>query len=365
MKSLFLSIFISLILPCFAQAKSEAEELFEKWGEPFIEESLNIIHQNMVIAVFISDYYRACLTNDDGYFDKEKVIYPDHPSIEEQRKSLIYSKELCNVHLSHLRDDIERRYPLMRAYMAIAMNNSPGYVSVQSFYAQNDPPEFSEDERRLAEQIFNRNMSVNRMLSESDRLTSDIFRGDSQVVCAISKYLEEVEESKIRECFHTRYLELFFGNEKKRNQGLPFLAFVTSENPSDDELVEGIDRIRRNGFELLKDFERKYAATMDKEGNSSFGERAFSYNIAVVLDTFGFWLPRVRTDFDGYLKLEEAGATKDEVNKLLGYLSHIVENHEGTTFRNDCDKAIKVAFYRPDSGRSSYTPFPLNTCLGQ
>ena len=175
MKSLFLSIVMALLLPQFGQAKFAEEELFEKWGKPFIEESLGMIHKNLALAVLNSNYYEACLTDNDSWFDKEKVIYPNNPYFEKKRKGngifSLYIKEFCGGKvglLPSIRNAIKEKYPLMRAYMIIAMGDSPGYVGFQDFYGLADLPDFSEDEKRLAEQIFNKNVSASKTLLEQE-----------------------------------------------------------------------------------------------------------------------------------------------------------------------------------------------------
>ena len=365
MKSLFLSIFISLLLPCFAQAEilkkkpSEVEKLFAERGELFLDESFSIIHTNLALAVFVSDDYNACLTNDDRWFDKETVIYPNNPYLEKKRKGPLSGKTFCTIHLRSIRKDIKERYPLMRAYMAIAMHDSPEYVSVQDFYGLVSIPDPSPDEIALGEQIFNKNVFASKVLTETGQLPVNL-KNDPQVVCAISG----VKESEIRQCFHEKYLELFFGDIKKwnsvkfRERGLPLLAFVTSENPSDDELIEGISKIRRNGLELLNDFQRRHGVTMDENGVSSYidDDDTSIDGLTVLADFFGLWLPRLRTDLDGYQGLREAGVTDNEINKLLSSMNRLAQTIEGTTYKSDYDKIMKIGFYRPDVNRPTYVP---------
>ncbi len=365
MKSLF--IVMALLLPQLSQANFAEEDLFKKWGKPFIEESLGIIHLNLALAVFMSDYYEACLkdekqTDNDSWFDREKVIYPNNPFLEEKRRSRssLFSKRFCNDQLFLTREDIKEKYPLMRAYMIIAMNNSPGYVSFQSFYGLAEIPDFSEDEKRLAKQIFDKNVSARKSLLEnSDKLPPEL-QGDPQVVCAFST---KVNESEIRSCFHRRYLELIVGNKETRSLGIPIplLAFVTSENPSNDELIEGIRKIRQNGSELLDDFKKEYGATMDEKGNTIFGKSFDNLSNSDMEGYFLVWWHRLRTEFDGYQKLKEAGATDDEIQRLLSSIvDYLSQDAEETVCIEDyyefVDEIIKYILYRPDGARPSYIP---------
>ena len=365
MKLLFLPIVMALLLPQFGQAKFAEEELFKKWGKPFIEESLGMIHTDLASAVFYSNYYEACLTDKDSWFDKEKVIYPNNPYFEQKRRGSgfinFFSKEFCTLHLSKIRNDIKEKYSLMRAYMIIAMGDSPGYVSLQEFYGLTNLPDFSEDEKRLAEQIFNKNVSANKALLETGELPENL-QNDSQLVCA---YLTEVNESQIRGCFHRRYLKLIVGNEETKSPGLPLLAFVTSENPSNDELIEGIRKIRRNSSELLDEFKRKYGATMDEKGHTTFKNPLDDLSNSALLDEFLISLPRLRrTGYNGYPKLAEAGATYGEIQRLLSSVEdYLSEEEESSVCMEDyyelVDKTIKYALYRPDGSRSFYVPFEV------
>ena len=56
------------------QQESEEEEymknLWREYGPDFIEESLNVLHGDLEEAIFMSDYYLACLENNDTWFSE-------------------------------------------------------------------------------------------------------------------------------------------------------------------------------------------------------------------------------------------------------------------------------------------------------
>ncbi len=107
---------------------------------------------------------------------------------------------------------------------------------------------------------------------------------------------------------------------------------------------------------LLAVFFLIYKVTLDEEGNTIFGDSFDHVSTLTIFDDFGLWLPRLRTNLNFYPKLKKAGATNSEISELLSAMDTLVQNTEGTTYRQDFSKIKKVAFYRHDSYRATFIP---------
>ncbi len=261
------------------------------------------------------------------------------------------------------------------------------------------PPPFTREEVMLAEQLFDKNKRAMDILQETGRLPEEL-RKDPEVVCAdpeLSIWREfllmgkqflgmgksymagdhrpkrrcETEEEpdtepildfsdssneptigELRDCFRDKYKELLIGSQKEGKHGLGILGYITSADPTDEELAEGVKKIRKNAVKLLRNFRRRHFVK-DKTGRYSLKEefivksvrrkRNFSFHANV--DLFQFLSGRLKNDYDGYPQTEGAGkeedirdflignphinikpgATRDEIKELLGLGSILYE----------------------------------------
>lgn len=349
-------------------SEKKQQELVSKWETAFIRESLHIIHTNLRLAVFISDYYIACLRKDKQWF--------------KQNSDFLYSEMFCKTHISSWRKQIKEKYSLMRTYLIIvhfrglgkarfSKNQFPTHPTrppktgltdterkslkiseelkqnrARFTYEQNKHlpqhiisglvklPPVSIKEVILAEQIFDKNKFARKILSETGQLPEN-FKNDPQVVCANPSPTLIVNE--FLNCFSEKYKELLVGNKNTRTPGLPILGFITSKNPSDEQLAEAISKIRENSLELLDEFKQEYFTRnsegeyrlKEKEccwapkflsylfpGNDSFLQEK-DFSIDENIDIFQFLSNRLETDSDGYKKLKKAGVANDEVMELI------------------------------------------------
>ena len=328
------------------------ENLIEKLGVDFIRESLHLVHNNLKLAVFIADYYIACLKEDTVWF-RENV-------------SFVYSREMCEQNINHWRDQIREKYPLMRAYLIIL--NYRGFLSyrfsknkfqpetdwsdltsehhltdskleelkmIEDFewesqqrqaslnYAQTNHmiqhgfpglaklPPVSVDEVIFAEQLFDKNNFAEKVLSEGRELPEDI-KKDEQVVCASPSPTLIVNE--LSNCFDEKYKELLLGNKDEKVPGLPILGFVTSAEPGDHELASAIAKIRENSLELLNDLREEYFVS-DSTGGFFLKDRDFSFNKN--LEIFKYFSNRLKNDYDGYAGLIGQGHSNDQIMELV------------------------------------------------
>lgn len=428
------------------KTEKENEELIEKWGTPFIRESVHKVHVNLKWAVFISDFYIACLEKNEQWFDQqvEKTFY-NNPWFEENRRFLFFSQVYCGTHINSWRENVKKKYPLMKAYLIMTQFRgfSPhNFFSENQFTNPHSPKvELTDDEKEymkqkrarlnyeqnkhfaqhtfpglvklpsasveeviFAEQIFYKNRFAIKSLSETGQLPEDL-KKDPHVVCANPSPTLIVNE--LMNCFLEKYKELLIGNQEQRTPGLPILGYITSAEPSDEELVEGIRQIRENAVELLKDFREEYfVLDEDEEAHRYFlkekqikgrisREKDFSFHAN--MDLFQFLSGRLKTDYDGYKKLIKAGSTEGEINQLLELGKKLHQEKietrmwfeiggmviwgvgcmallKGLLARGLCElpiglganlyffvvdtqtyhKGLKYAFYRPDDSRPSY-----------
>ena len=429
-------------------SEKQQQELTSKWETAFIRESLHIIHTNLRLAVFISDYYIACLRKDKQWF--------------KQNTSFIYSETFCKTHISSWREQIEEKYPLMRAYLIIfhfrglgsarfSKNQFPTHPTrppktgltdaerkslkiseeikqnrARFAYEQNKHlpkhtlpglvklPPVSVEEVILAEQILDKNKFARKFFLETGQLPEKL-KEDPQVVCANPS--PTLIANEFLNCFLEKYKELLVGNKDKRIPGLPILGFITSPNPSDEQLAEAIGKIRENSLELLDEFQQEYFTRSsdgeyklkEKEccwapkflsslfpGNDSF-LREKDFSIDGNVDIFQFLSGRLKTDSDGYKELKKAGLANDETMELIDigrmkYEAKMTRKmwieiglmvtwgvgcpiiFKSPLARGICElpvglvaniyffiidthlyeKAVKVALYRPDDSRPSY-----------
>ena len=129
-----------------------------------------------------------------------------------------------------------------------------------------DLPPISVEDLISAEQLLDKNEFFKRTLLETGRIpegfiddNGDDSIDDNEVVCANHRR-DEVSERRGPDisCYKDKYKELLFGNREKNIEGLPILGFVTSANPTDEELLQAIGKIRKNSAKLLDDFREDY-----------------------------------------------------------------------------------------------------------
>lgn len=355
------------------KTKKENGELIERWGTPFIRESIHKVHVNLKWAVFIADYYIACLEKNEEWFEKQvgKSFY-NEPWFEENRGSFLYSEMLCSTHINSWREEIKKKYPLMRAYLTITQFR---HFNLRNFFSESQPtdsaflkagltdgqkesmealekvkkqikrkralvndeqshfaqhifpglvrlPLTSIEEVIFAEEIFSKNRFAIKTLSETGKLPEEL-KNDPHVVCVNPSPTLIVDE--LNNCFLEKYKEFLLGNQERSMPGLPILGYVTSTEPDDEELVKGIRQIRKNAVELLGDFRREHFVLNTETHRYSLKKRELEdrileekdFSFDANLDLFQFLSGRLETDSDGYKQLIEAGATEKEINQLL------------------------------------------------
>ncbi len=436
------------------QSVKATSELIGKWGEDFIRESLHKVHVNLRLAVFMSDYYIACLEKNEEWFQKiaEKVYYDD-PWFEKTRNSTLHSQMFCGVQINSWRSEIAEKYPLMRVYLAAATyslleanytrlaQKDFDYIHEESLSIREQVrrklaeshyedqkhflnhkfsglaklPPLTRNELILAEQLFDKNKWAKDTLRETGNLPEEL-RKDPEVVCARPKPTLIFDE--FRECFLEKYSELLIGSQEEKKPGLGILGYITTPEPTDEELAEGVKKIRKNAVTLLENFREEHFIRDRKTGRYSLREEyrnqyenQYGQTIDVVtiqkdfsfasnVDLFQFLAGRLETDNDGYKQLNEAGATEEDVETLLELGKTIYQEDitsrmwieigamvgwaivvcgfftrgRGLTLKGACElpvglfanahffivdtrnyrKALRYAFYRPDGSRPAY-----------
>ena len=323
------------------QQKNDEEEymksLWREYGPDFIEESLKTLHGDLELALFTSDYYLACLENDDTWFYENS-----------EKLDFFTSKERCEEELNRVREKIKEKYPLMIRYLTIynyrgigmqnrcsenlfangaTDNRTPSIICDESkglhdefqnvseddnldeimnknlkrhqamvHFQQNkglirhlipglvDLPPISVEDLISAEQLVDKNEFFKKTLLETGLIpegfvddgsteeVADEFIAKNEVVCA-NPNRDEVSEriGPDISCYKDKYRELILGNREKMIEGLPILGFVTSANPTDEELIQAIGKIRGNSAKLLDDFREDYF-TLNSENEYDLSE---------------------------------------------------------------------------------------------
>ena len=286
-----------------------------------------------------------------------------------------------------MRDDIRERYSLMRLYLIAAsypmLESDYTRISEEKInpfheeklsirgqikrdwandhYKQNKhflyhrfprlvtPPPISRRELILASRIFDKNRQAMEIVNETGRLPKEI-RKDPEVVCARPSPTLIVDE--FRNCFMEKYKELLVGNQEERKPGLGILGYITSPEPTDEELVKGIREIRKNAVTLLENFQRRHffrdetgryllkeveeitSVALDPMGESFIESRSYARSVPLPgtvrpvviekdfsfhanVDLFQFLAGRLETDSEGYGEMLEAGASQEDIDTLL------------------------------------------------
>lgn len=370
------------------KTEERRKKFAEKWGTDLIQQSLPILHRNLVRAIFVSDYYLACLREDQEWFE-ENVTFPlqlkannsEEEYISRNRNGdlLAYSPELflkvhCEWHLFRIRNQVHK-YPLMRTYLTISQYRGIGergqrlshiphpsdeqhpsnfqdlidsdkpyamrdYLEEQtrqklalSHYHQNKHfvqhtlpklvkmPLISIEEVMAAEQMLDRNRRAQEILSEKGEIPEDLKK---DLICPTPSDPRKVDIS----CYENKYYELLFGSLENNMESSPILGFITSENPTDRELEEGIRRMRESTAIALNWFRYEYfihetndchlpitewnpETTSDcltevnsySLGGYSLRDRDFQFDNNLMI--FKFFSGRLKNEFYGYKHLKE------------------------------------------------------------
>ena len=367
------------------QLVKATNELIGKWGEDFIRESLHKVHLNLRLAVFLSDYYIACLEKNEEWFQKiAEDVYYDDPWFEKKRNSIFHSQIFCGVQIDSWKSGIAEKYSLMRIYLAAATypmleanytrlaQKDFDYIpeeqlsireQVRRRYANSHYedqkhffnhkhsglaklPPLTRSELILAEQLFDKNKWAKDTLRETGSLPEEL-RKDPEVVCARPKPTLIFDE--FRECFLEKYNELLIGSQEEEKPGLGILGYITTPEPTDEELAEGVKKMRENAVTLLENFREEHFIRDRKTGRYSLREEygnqyenqygqtidVFTtqkdFSFASNVDLFQFLAGRLEADhYDGYKQLNEAGATEEDVETLL-YLGKTIYQEDITS----------------------------------
>ena len=387
---------------------SDDGSLLKRYGqENFVKDGLHTIHNSLRAAIFIPDYYIACLTDDETWFEQNT------------RNPLLYSKTFCTSDLKILKESIKQRYPTMRTWMTTALYPDIGNESFRlsknqylqqpgrpahrrsserarskwahSHYQQNKYriqhtlpnlaklPLVTMEEVKRAEQIFDKNQFAKRQLKENGEIPKELI-GDDEVVCTEGSLLV-VNFG----CYEDQYKQLLFGNKEKEIPGLPILGFVSSDDPGDEELVAALEAIRENTREILENFQDQYFVT-DPQIEEKYTLRNRNLFLKDNLDIFefsGFLIPMVNSS-ESYATIMEEGIAawkKRERTQAWIQMGGIVAWSIGcySLLRSPLAKslceipvglgvnayffiidnkryqeALNIAFYRPDTDRPSY-----------
>ena len=297
--------------------RKRRRELSKKWGHIFIHQSIHIIHENLLNGIFLSDFYMACLREDQEWFEKHITIPiqlreqenqerdqdEDRPYRDQNRDNLLYSpiafiQEYCDWRLSSMRAKIKDRYSLMRAYLVIlnyrgigqykqALPSSPQlhpftreslereekrrkalfhhryyqHLTQHTLPGLVKLPPATIEEVLAAEQILDNSLAARKEWLETGSLPED---SENKAVCATSsKDLHKINLV----CYEEKYIELLIGSAEDKRWSLPVLGFITSEDPTNEELIEAINHIRKNTIRLLGQFRHEYFTTAHEECN--------------------------------------------------------------------------------------------------
>ena len=64
--------------------------------------------------------------------------------------------------------------------------------------------------------------------------------------------------SSTKECYENKYKEILFGNSEKGINGFPILAYLESNEPSDEEIIAALRRLKTNAINRQNDLEKDY-----------------------------------------------------------------------------------------------------------
>ena len=221
---------VTFLLVSSVSATSESEE-------DFVRAAIDKIHSSLRLAVFMSDYQLACLTDDRQWFAQNTT------------RPVLYRRETCLHRIDSLKEEIKRKYPIMISMLTIYHYRDISWIADSLEKGQEEDVRFSHvQQRRMVRHLFPGLVKLPpvsmHQLKEATKLLQQ------KIFC----------QGVDLRCYEREYKALLVGREN-HIPGLPILGFVTSATPERDELIRGIREIRKNTLELLEDFRQKYFMT--------------------------------------------------------------------------------------------------------
>jgi|GEM_PF-6223227 len=268
-----------------------------------MKEFIAKIHVDLRTSLLSGDYLTACIKKDDEWFKKS-------------RKDLkllkgLSKKSLCPNNLLHLRKKIKESFPVMRMLLA-AMNlrslsldstsiraswqdqmldgtlaeddfrNVPFYRSfVQERHLTKPPfpglvsgPDFTLSEALTAQDFILRSRKAKEKYISTGIRPVD---HDNQTLCyekqkIFFSLVPTSDSSTSLACIKERYFRVLLGSGDGQSVGLPILGFIENGEPTDEELIIAIAKIKENTLGLLKSFRKDYMQEVLQPDSSHEGQ---------------------------------------------------------------------------------------------
>ena len=219
---------IGLLALSFGSVQGASDE------ERFVRAAIAKIHSSLRLAVFMSDYHLACLTDDEQWFAQNTV------------RPFLYRQKSCSFRMDALKEEIRQKYPLMISLLII--------YHYRDIFRMPKRMENGLEKEIRASHAQQRDMVRHLFpgLVELPPATMDQLKAATEVL-----QQEQFCQGVDLECYEKEYKALLVGKEESV-PGLPILGFVTSARPEKGELIRAIRKIRENTRDLLEEFRHKY-----------------------------------------------------------------------------------------------------------